>query len=311
MLLVSNYHYIRNSFNLKYPSIFGLKPSEFENQLIELSKHGEFISQNDLLDFKDKPFDKNYILITFDDGLAGQYEYAKPILDKLGIPFISFVNPENFFEKKVSLVHKVHLIRSSISTDEIIKLLNDKYIFSLTKEQKNKAKNNYPYDDIDNAYLKYFLNFMISIKEQDALMSSIFKEYFDEKSINESLYLSENQLKDLFESDSIGSHSYKHIPLGLYKKKHIYEDLKKSQDFFYHKFGKTCQSVSYPYGSIEACKDVDIEALKADFKLGFTMVRKINTNINSKNSLRLGRYDCNDLPQGKNNLFKSGIVFNN
>ena len=40
MLIALNYHYIREDFTSKYQSIFGLKPQEFEHQLIELSKYG-------------------------------------------------------------------------------------------------------------------------------------------------------------------------------------------------------------------------------------------------------------------------------
>ncbi len=96
MLIVSNYHYIREDFTAKHPSIFGLTPKQFRLQMEELSKAGSFISQKDLLKFRNKKFDKNYILITFDDGLKEQYELAKPILDAMGIPFIFFINTANF-----------------------------------------------------------------------------------------------------------------------------------------------------------------------------------------------------------------------
>ena len=90
MLCVGNYHYIRTGFKAKYPSIFGFTPSQFKMQLENLSKYGEFISQPELLQKIEQPLQKNYILITFDDGLKEQYEIAKPILDEMGIPFIFF-----------------------------------------------------------------------------------------------------------------------------------------------------------------------------------------------------------------------------
>ena len=158
MLVVSNYHYIREEFNYKYPSIFGLTPKQFENQLIELSNYGSFISQTDLLSFIDKPFDKNYILITFDDGLSEQFNLAKPILNKLGIPFVFFINTTNYQEKRVSLVHKTHIVRSEISSEEIINFIKKDFSIGLSEDEKKLAKVNYIYDNEISACLKYLLN---------------------------------------------------------------------------------------------------------------------------------------------------------
>jgi len=166
MLVVSNCHYIRESFDSKYPSIFGLTPKQFEDQLIELSKHGTFISQSELLNFLDKPFDKNYILITFDDGLSEQFELARPILKKLGIPFVFFINSMNYVEKKVSLVHKIHIVRSEISSEEIINFIKKDLNIGLNKKEKSLAKVNYNYDDEISANLKYLLNFKLNLFEQ-------------------------------------------------------------------------------------------------------------------------------------------------
>lgn len=49
MLTVSNYHYIRPNFKTKFPSIFGVTPDAFRNQLLLLKNQNEFISSHDLL----------------------------------------------------------------------------------------------------------------------------------------------------------------------------------------------------------------------------------------------------------------------
>ena len=94
MLTVCNFHYIRNNFDAPYPSIFGVTPCEFENQLLKLSEKGEFINQKIVIEDIDSILasKKNFILITFDDGLKEQYVLAKPILDKMNIEAIYFIN---------------------------------------------------------------------------------------------------------------------------------------------------------------------------------------------------------------------------
>jgi peptidoglycan/xylan/chitin deacetylase (PgdA/CDA1 family) len=71
-LLAVNYHYFREE---KYENgIYPLTKREFLNQIDELSKYYEFISQNDLIDkIKNKKYsNKKYCLLTFDDGLKEQ-----------------------------------------------------------------------------------------------------------------------------------------------------------------------------------------------------------------------------------------------
>ena len=122
MLTVCNFHYIRNNFNSLFPSIFGVTPKDFENQLRELAKTGIFINQKDLIDNTDAVLNssQNHILITFDDGLKEQFELAKPILDQLNIKAIYFINSINFIKKKVSVVHKIHLLRSIFTSKELL-----------------------------------------------------------------------------------------------------------------------------------------------------------------------------------------------
>ena len=264
MLVVSNYHYIREDFTAKYPSIFGVTPSQFENQLIELSKKGNFISQDELLNFKEKFFDKNYILITFDDGLSEQFELAKPILDRLGIPFVFFVNTENFKDKKVSLVHKIHLVRSKMPSSEIIDFITNNYQVKFTETHQKLANINYNYDDEYTAKIKYMLNFCLSIEEQEEIINPLFNQLFNELDAANNLYFNESQLKLLFDNGNIGSHGHKHIPFGLYSEEEIMNDFILSQEYFLQKFGKKASTLSYPYGAKEACNNVINIAKKND-----------------------------------------------
>tara|TARA_R110002073_G_scaffold128999_1_gene274980 strand:+ start:30878 stop:31837 length:960 start_codon:yes stop_codon:yes gene_type:complete len=308
MLAVSNYHYIRESFDYNYPSIFGLTPKQFENQLIELSNHGDYISQSDLLKFTDSPFDKNYLLVTFDDGLSEQFELAKPILNKLGIPFICFINTINYTEKKVSLVHKIHMVRSEISSDDIMNFMKEKFDLTLEDKEKELAITNYSYDDDNSAYLKYLLNFKLTIEEQENLIDPLFKSMWNENEVNEKLYFSDKQLKTLHREGCLGSHSHQHIPLGLYSKEKIEKEYKNTQCFFKDTFGEESYSISYPYGSYESCDKVSEIGSDYNFKLGFSMERAISKSIEN-NPLMISRYDCNDLPLGKFNIFNKELIF--
>lgn len=309
MLVVSNYHYIREDFSADYPSIFGLTPKQFRAQVEELAKAGSFISQDELLKLTGREFDKNYILITFDDGLKEQYELAKPILDRMGIPFISFINTSNFREKSVSLVHKIHLVRSRLSSAEILGELGNIPDISLDNKEKALATAHYNYDDEQTALLKYLLNFKLNFSQQQDFINPLFNKLFEEPNVASELYCDKDMLKDLFQNNSLGSHSHHHLPLGILSQEKLDKELINTQRFFQEAFGEPAASISYPYGSFEACNGIKEVVENNGFKLGFTMERAANLSLKN-DSLLLSRFDCNDMPGGKNELFNAEELFN-
>ena len=308
MLTVCNFHYIRNHFLSPFPSIFGVTPSEFENQLNKLAEIGEFINQNKLIDCIDTILnsDKNYILITFDDGLKEQYVLAKPILDSMNIQPIYFINSINFIEKQVSQVHKIHLLRSQFSTKTLIKMIESLSLeisMNFSNSEIKNAKKFYRYDDEESACLKYLLNFKLSLDQTAEIINSLFDENFSTRKVVSDLYMTTEQLNELSSLNMLGSHSHSHFSLGLLNPTIIMKELemtKKYIDSFGH---NNSVSISYPYGNIDSCKEpVPTIAKEIGHEIGFTFEPGINYFRDNK--LLLKRYDCNDLIGGKNYIKK-------
>lgn len=304
MLTVSNYHYIREDFTSQYPSIFGLTPESFKRQLIELQKIGKFISPKELLENTDEIVNskQNYLLVTFDDGLREQFEIAKPILDDLKIEAMYFVNSINFIEKKVSLVHKIHLIRSQVSPEDLMSNFlksTFKSKFELSEIDKKKAIEHYNFDDVSSAHLKYCLNFKLTINELSIAMNDLFNIYFDSKETVNNLYMTEEYLKILAQENQLGSHTHSHLALGLLDVDTIGTELKKTKEYLEKITQTKIEMLSYPYGN-EASYAFPVPdiAKKVGYKLGFTMERGKNNGCEDK--LLLKRFDCNDLVTGKN-----------
>lgn len=301
MLKVSNYHYIRNNFKTQFPSIFGVTPSNFKKQLILLKNEGDGITPkdfqinyNEIIKSKD-----SFFFITFDDGLKEQYELALPILEDLGLQAIFFANSINLEMKKVSTVHKIHLLRSILSPKILLNYLEKQEIKKLNNEELKIAQFNYRYDDEVSAELKYLLNFKIPFEIQESIIHSIFKIYFSEKEVFDFLYMNKKQLKDLAEIACLGSHTHSHYPLGLLSEEKIHYELAHSKQYFEKLTSKIITMVAYPYGTDETCTDlVANTAKKVGYLYGFTTKRGIVDKTQKK--LLLNRFDCNDLVGGKN-----------
>lgn len=301
MLNIINYHYTRENFKTPYPSIFGVTPTDFKKQLVLLKNEGNCVSPSEFVDnFTDIVTSKEKcFFITFDDGLKEQYELALPIIDELGMQAVFFANSINFEEKKVSTVHKIHLLRSILLPDVFLSYLDQHQIKVLTDVETQKAITNYRFDDIKSASLKYLLNFKIPFDVQEVIVNSIFERYFSESEVLETLYMDISQIKHLANLNCLGSHTHSHYPLGLLNKNKLNFELEHSKHYFEKLTEKSIQMVTYPYGTDEACTSLVAEtAEKVGYLFGFT-TKKGEVNVD-QNKLLLKRFDCNDVIGGKN-----------
>lgn len=310
MLICVNYHYIRDSFEAKYPSIFGIKPRAFENQLTALSKLGNFISAEDLAKaiIGKQQLEGVNFLITFDDGLKEQMNLALPILNRMGIPAIFFANSASFTEKRVESVHKIHLVRSVISPKELLTMAN-KHFPEMTANELSEIRargiEHYKYDTEDTAELKYLLNFVLSKLQLQEFINQIFPTVFDEETVNEELYMSVDDIARLASAGQLGSHGHTHVPMGLQDQASKRKEIIGSAEIFKSLIGKNPVGFSFPYGSlnsVEGCKDLLQEA---DYKFALTMERAINPDLNQP--FGLSRFDNNDMPLGKSFAFQSHL----
>lgn len=301
MLTVSNYHYIRENFATPYPSIFGVTPSDFRKQLVLLKNQGDFIEPSYLVEnvkevLKSKD---NYFFITFDDGLKEQFEFALPILNELHIPALFFVNSINHIQKKVSLAHQIHLVRSVISSDELFENLVKESNRKLSQQEIQKAHQFYRFDNHQSAELKYFLNVLLDFTTQEKFINSIFTKRFDESEVLEKLYMNTNEIQQLIQRGFLGSHTHTHLPLGIYDEKTILYELETTKKYLENLGGKIIDCVAYPYGTKEAATEkVGELAKQVGYKLGFTTKPAVNNEAD--HLLLLNRFDCNDLIGGKN-----------
>ena len=210
----------------------------------------------------------------------------------------------------VTLVHNIHLVRSRLSSAEILRELQNITDLALNNAEKELAIAHYNYDDEQTALLKYLFNFKLSVLQQQELIDPLFDQLFEELKVVSELYFEEYMLQELFKGGFLGSHSHNHLPLGKITQEELEQELKHTQEFFKEKFGGPAASISYPYGSLEACTGISKLIDKYEFQLGFTMERAKNESL-KEDSLLLSRFDCNDMPLGKSELFTAENLFQN
>ena len=313
MLVAVNFHYIRPSFEARFPSIFGLTPAQFEAQLRVLARAGRFVSALELREWiRNGRAPDRAILITFDDGLREQYEHAWPVLQRLGIPALFFVNTAPIVEGRILAVHKTHLLRGVVAPKEFLALLRRAAQGTAIEYERpvplERARCLYPFDCDEAASVKYFLNALLTPQERDTLVEACFAEVFPgkEESLREELYMSPDHIRAL--GRSIGSHTHAHLALGLIDEEAAGREIELSLSHLAEWLGSRPFAVSYPYGSREICTTRVGEMTRAaGVDYAFTMERAANRTFASPH--HLARIDCNDAPGGKSCPFGPGELF--
>lgn len=305
MIIAVNYHYIRASFDAPYPSIFGVTPDAFIGQIDVLSRHGEFLGQEDIIEILDgdRPMPGLGWVITFDDGLREQYEIAWPILRQKGVPAIFYVNTKPVGECFITTTHKIHILRAYTSPEKVLAMLRDALAqegmpFSLPSG--DKAKSAYRYDTEQDAMLKYFLNHMLSEEQQGLIVGKIFHDLgFDDQGRRNPLYMDRDRVCELADAGCLGCHGHAHRPLGLLAEHEARSDVEQSMDQLQAWTGRVARSFSYPFGFKQACSvSVAEHARRKGARFAFTMERAGNRVIDAP--MFMARFSSSDLfPSGK------------
>lgn len=310
-LMVVNYHYIRDFFPSR--GIYGIFPVNFVKQLGLIRENG--FSFTSLRELNDAIINCDYsklhtksCLITFDDGLRESYEIGFPLLEREGIDAAFFVSSATTSGRRVLPVHKYHLIQSVLSDQEIAKKISIVGMDAFPSSDID-ARAQYPWDTLESARLKYFLNFKLSFSEKEVVIDDLFKECgVGETKYAAELYLSKAQILELARLGNLASHAITHQPLAQLGQDEMEFELHQSRSDLNLFAGNLIESVSYPFGGETAVNGQVIEAAKkAGYISGFTMQRGVNnlTDI-IKNPLSIKRYDSNDIYGGKSDIMNRG-----
>jgi peptidoglycan/xylan/chitin deacetylase (PgdA/CDA1 family) len=306
-LLAVNYHYISEE-DFPHPGIYPLRPDDFARQLDELGRHFTFVSLTDIdrAAGGQHTLPKMSCVVTFDDGLRQQVEYALPILDRKGIPAAFFVNTAPVVAGSVSSVHQIHHLRATRPGHVFMAQLRDicqdlgvDLDWQSLNVPEQKLRSQYRYDTLETAKLKFLLNFVLDRKTRGLAMRRYFAWQFgDERSFCRSFYLGADAIKQLSRRGYLGTHGHEHVPLATLSASEQNRNIWLSVQHLRRITGKAPWAISYPYGSVSAVARATAEAAaRAGLRIGFTMERALNQSLD--HPLLLARCDTNDAPGGK------------
>src|SRR3989344_2144741 len=295
------YHYVRDFPNTEFPEIKGMLTSKFEEQIIFLKKHFDFITVSEFTEHLavKKRLKPNSIMLTFDDGLKDHYKNVFPILKKYGIKAIFYPITNPIIKKIVQPVQKVHFLYAKIGDDKfreeynmILKTDFNKYFDTYNVNDKEIPGVNYRWDPPKVKNLKHMIGIMPD-DLKNKILNKIFPLHFDdEKTFSEELYLNKEEIKEMSEDgQEFGSHTLSHPILPSQSEEKQREEIVESKKILEKILNKKINSFCYPYGKYNET------TLKLVKEAGYTNAIIVNPEDNTKNTnlFEINRYDCNDV----------------
>jgi peptidoglycan/xylan/chitin deacetylase (PgdA/CDA1 family) len=302
--LAINYHYIGDADRYPFPGIIGVSTSDFETQVDELGRYFEFVGAEDIkLSISGvRSLPSKAAVITFDDGLREQYTEAVPILERRGIPFICFVSSAPLAEHTPCLIHKIHYLRSVLSSDDFLYRacsVADSEVSRLIAEIDNQTipPNYYPYDEPRDRAVKYLINFVLAENVAKGIVEKLFEEHYGDEEFCRWFYLRAEDLRGLPESlGAVGVHGHRHISLASLSEAGARREIRQCVEILENTVGNRPFCISYPYGYREAVSLLVGDLAKEHgMRFGFTMEMCFNRNVSLQPHL-LGRINNNEAP---------------
>ena len=208
--------------------------SEFKKDMEFLLKFYTPLHINDFLKNNYDP-DKNYFVLSFDDGLREMYDVVYPILKHLGIPALFFLNSAFVDNKALFYRYKVSLIINSLSEQE-----NQVKILKFLQSKNSDISDTKKY----LLQLKYEDNNLI---EEIGMVAGV---NFDSYLGADSPYMNSQQISELLDNGfSIGGHSADHPQYNLITPEEQFSQTSESIHFLVEKFNIQTLYFAFPFSA--------------------------------------------------------------
>src|SRR3989344_61336 len=234
--IIVNYHYVEDP----HPKSAGISPcsvAEFDRQINYLSKNFKIVTLEEAYRAAVSGREGKFCAITFDDGLKDNYSNAFPILKKYGAMATFFIIT-SVFEKRLPAAHKIHILLSKFTADQMIDLfrefidefypdLKNQYVVPKDRRLTDKRMH-------ESIAVANFKETIIALSEDvrgQFLRYSFKKNGLDEEKISGNLFMDQEEIKDLRVAGmTIGSHSHGHYSMAGGDEDFLRKDVRLSRE---------------------------------------------------------------------------------
>ncbi len=300
------YHYVRPGA-AESPRFRYLHLDDFRRQLDALAATGRLLSRAAFLDkLETGRFTPQDILLTFDDALRDHYTYVLPELlarDVMGVFYV----PTAIYEENAFLdVHLIHLLTGRFDPTMLLKRLGE-LVSEAMLTDKGRAgfdAETYTVTATDQATdrFKRICNYYLDYAHRSRVLAALAADLVDVAAERERYYMTREQLRDLAQTQLVGSHGQRHL---VFSKLDEALQQQEIQDSFAwldaHLPAQPLRTFCYPYGGFHTFTPVTERLLtEAGCRFSFNVEpRDVAWEDWRSRPQALPRWDCNLFPYGK------------
>ena len=217
-----------------------VSPEYLKSFLIETQKTHDIISLDDLysITINKKKANRKLAIFTFDDGYLDNYYNAKPIFEKLNLPYAIFVT--NCFPNNKGVLWWF-LIEDLLLSNNSIVLSDNKVFDCSTKELKEHV--------FENLKSTIFSLNQLNLSKEIMLLFNNYK--VDIESYNRKYCMDWEQIIELSNSNlcTIGSHTNSHLTLNKLTTEELKREVLEGKKTLENKINQRVKHFAYPFGS--------------------------------------------------------------
>jgi peptidoglycan/xylan/chitin deacetylase (PgdA/CDA1 family) len=248
---VITYHYVRP---VNSDGVTGITAEEFGRQLELVRETHRIVGVDEFVDQLRAPRGdsrgKPLALITFDDAVKDQYQFALPVLERMGVPAVFFapmrpVDPGLSSLQAWTPQHLVHALAEAMGWSSLERAVRGE----IGNVAVDSARMNslYHYEAAEKRWLKFVLAFVLPAEKTWAVVDGINRCGPRLKAAE--WFMSAEELADLQRrGHAIGAHGYDHLPYSTLTPLEQAWDMGRAARIMSRLLGGRKRAIAYPFG---------------------------------------------------------------
>lgn len=240
--IVVTYHYVRPQNS---DGVTGITPEGFHRQVTALAERYRVLPLAEFAARRHR--EAGLALITFDDGLADQFEHAAPVLAELGLPAVFYAPMRPFAGVRDGWCtqHLLHALAERLGWEELEARVDAALIAQPPLDQR-EIDRLYHYETPRKRRLKYLLAFGLAAADAARVLREINASVgLDHRS----WFMSVDHLRELrAQGHAIGAHGFEHVPYTTLTPERQRADALLAHDRLTDLLGEPPTSIAFPFG---------------------------------------------------------------
>jgi peptidoglycan/xylan/chitin deacetylase (PgdA/CDA1 family) len=281
--LVVTYHYVRPENS---EGVTGVSPDEFDAQLAAIGQSHRFVTVHEFIAMHDERArhpqrdtgGDPIALVTFDDALRDQYEFAADVLDRRGVPAVFFAPMRPFADDAErgenrspwTTQHLLHALAEELGWRELERRVDE----ALGPVPIDAAAMNhlYHYEVESKRRLKYTMAFALPEPRARGVLQWINQSV---GLLASEWFMSAHELLELQSSGhAVGGHGFDHVAFSNLTPREQAAEMQRSQAVMSRLLGAMPRSIAFPFG--RSTSETAIIALGCGYTHCFTTENRVD-----------------------------------